>query len=70
VNSGDILTSCFIKLHLRSRRDSADGMAIGHGPDDRGRSSSPGRVKNFLNVGHTGSRAYCPMVSGCKAAGA
>jgi hypothetical protein len=33
---------------LARSQDSAFGIATGYGLDDRGRSSSPGRVKNLL----------------------
>jgi hypothetical protein len=60
-------------------RDSSVGTATGYGLDDRGgRSSSPGRVKNFLHVVQTGSgvpKTSYPMGTadsfpGSKAAGA
>jgi hypothetical protein len=44
---------------LGRSRDSAVGITTGYGLDDRGgRSSSPGRVKNFLQVVETGSGAH------------
>jgi hypothetical protein len=55
-------------------RDNSVGIATGCGLDDKsGRSSSPGKVKNFLHVVQTCSGAYpaaFPMDTGGKAAGA
>jgi hypothetical protein len=48
----------FLCIHeLWGSRDSVVGIATGYGLDDWGRSSSPGRVKNFLHV-QTGSGAH------------
>jgi hypothetical protein len=35
-------------IFMRRSRDSSVGTAAGYGLDDRGQSSSPGRIKNFL----------------------
>jgi hypothetical protein len=48
-------------------------MATGYGMEDRGRSSNPGSVKNFLHIVQTGSGAHPAsylMGTGGKAAGA
>jgi hypothetical protein len=45
-------------------RDSAVGITTSYGLDDRGdRSSSPGRVKNFLSPNRP-NRLYYPMGTG------
>jgi hypothetical protein len=49
---------CALSFYVRDW-DSAVSMATGYGLDDRGgRSSSPGRVKNFLSVTQTASGAH------------
>jgi hypothetical protein len=53
-------------------RDSVVDIATGYRAGrPRGRSSSPGRVKNFLHAVQTGSGVHrtCPVVTGGKAAG-
>jgi hypothetical protein len=81
----DVLNPWFKLLSLISStgivqsQDSAVGIATRYGLDGGGvRSSSPGRVKNFLHFFQTGSGvhpAFCPVgtgsnFSGGKAAGA
>jgi hypothetical protein len=61
-----------VKLWVVGVRDSVVGIATGYGLDDSGRSSSPGKVKNFLRVIQTGSGAHPvshPMGTGGIAAG-
>jgi hypothetical protein len=56
MNPVQIFAHCFFKIHFDNlrcivkSRDNAVGIETGYGMDDRvGRSSSPGRVKNFLS---------------------